>query len=71
MAFGYSEKSAEAWKNRIDRDLESVEFYLDRISKAVPEIGAITTRLDEAKEIAQGVVSDLHDVIDERTEVAA
>jgi hypothetical protein len=69
--FGYSPKSADAVKDRLDRDLRSAEYYLDRIARAVPQAGAITGRLDEAKEIVGGVVDDLHDVIGERTEAAA
>jgi hypothetical protein len=70
-AFGYSEKTADAAKTRIDRDQQSVDHYLDRLARTVPQAGGITSRLDEAKEIVQGVVGDLHEEIDRRTEVSA
>lgn len=69
--FGYSEERAEQIKDRLDCDLKALEFRLDRIRSTVPQAGATVARLDEAREIARQVVSDLHDVIRERTEVAA
>lgn len=69
--FGYSEERAEQIKDRLDRDLKALEFRLDQIRSTVPQAGATVARLDEAREIAREVVSDLHDVIRERTEVAA
>lgn len=67
--FGYSPDRAERIRVQLDRDLKSVEHHLDRIARAVSQPGAITGRLDEAKEIVGDVVEDLHDVIGERTEV--
>jgi hypothetical protein len=69
--FGYSPDRAERIRVQLDRDLKSVEHHLSRIAGAVPQAGAITGRLDDAKETVGEVVEDLHDVIGERTEVPA
>jgi flagellin-like hook-associated protein FlgL len=72
MAFGaYTPDSADKAKTALDRDLKSVEHFLGRIGAAVPQAGATTSRLEDAAEFAREVVSDLHDVIDGRTEVVA
>jgi hypothetical protein len=69
--FGYSDQRAEQVKDQLDRELKGVEYRLDRIRSTVPQAGATVARLDEARDIARDVVSDLHDVISDRTEVAA
>lgn len=71
MSFGaYTTKTADAAKDHLDHHLKLVEHHLDQVSKAVPQAGATTSRLDEVKEIARDVVGDLHDVIDGRTDSA-
>lgn len=69
--FGYREVDADKAKDRLDRDLKSLEHHADRIARAVPQAGAVTSKLDQIKEDAREVVSGLHDVITERTEVRA
>ena len=70
--FGYDPDRAERAKVQLDRDLEQVEYLLtSRIGRTVPQAGAITSRLDDAKAIVSEVVDDLRDLIDERTEVPA
>lgn len=69
--FGYSPEGAEKVRTRLDRNLSLIEFHLDRIRTAVPHAGAAVARLDEIQDTAREVVSDLHEVIGERTEVAA
>jgi hypothetical protein len=69
--FGYSEKQGEAKKTRLDRDLKALEFYLDRISSAVPGAGGITSSLDAVKVVCREVVEDLQDEVERRTEATA
>jgi hypothetical protein len=66
--FGYSPDSAEKAKTQLDRELAQVEFHLGRIAAAVPQAGAITSKLGIAEDEVREVVSDLHDVITERTD---
>lgn len=66
--FGYSQKQADATKDRLDRDLKKVEFHLGRLASAIPQAGAVTSRFEDAAEIARLAVDDLHDEVDRRTE---
>jgi hypothetical protein len=68
--FGYSDQRAEQVKDQLDHELKAVEHHLGRIAAAVPQAGATTARLRDAGETVQSVVSDLHDVITDRTEAA-
>jgi hypothetical protein len=70
-SFGYTEADAEKVRNNLDLEMKSLEYRLDRIRLAVPQAGATTSRLDEARDIARGVVDDLHEEIAKRTEVPA
>lgn len=69
--FGYTEERAEKVRNNLDLEMKSLEFRLDRIRLTVPQAGATTSRLNEARDIARGVVDDLHEEITKRTEVPA
>lgn len=69
MAFGsYSPESGEHAKNVLDLFLTSIESRARRIKETVPFAGPQADRVDAAIEEIRGAVSELHGVVDERTD---
>lgn len=66
--FGYSPERAESLSNSIDSDMALINYATRRLTQRVVGAGAITSRADDFLEGMREMVSDLHDVVDERTE---
>ena len=67
--FGYSPTEADQAKVGIDQDLSAIKHRVGKLRGAVTGAGAIPARLDAAFAEIEGIVDDLHTLIDERTEI--
>jgi hypothetical protein len=67
MAFGYTPERAEQVKNQLDRHGDAVEHRFRRIKETVPDAATPVSRLDELLTETRGVIEDLHDLVDQRT----
>lgn len=68
--FAFSPVRAERIKDELDQNLTKAEHFLEQIERAIPQAGATVSRLEDARRCARGVVSDLYEEIDRRTEVS-
>lgn len=68
--FGYTPQRAEEAKDTLDLRLGQAENRIRWIAGVVPGAGEKTAALDDALELIRGVVSDLQQLVDDRTDVA-
>jgi len=69
MAFGsYTSEQADRAKNQVDLFLTSIESRGRRLKETVPFAAPQADRIDAAIEEICGAVTELHGVIDERTD---
>lgn len=70
-SFAYDEPRAAAKHDALDRTLGQIENRVNRLKEIVPGAGAIPTRLDAPLGEIRDVATDLHGLVDERTEARA
>jgi hypothetical protein len=68
--FGYTPDRAEATKDQLDMDLCGIENRVRHIVGVVSHHGTLTVRAEVALDEIRGVVSDLQDLVDQRTDTA-